>query len=134
MKSHEGKKNLKIFYIIVVAVVYVLSYAIGHISVLKWLDGSSFTICPFKNLFHISCPGCGLGRGFIAIFKGDFISALQYNPLSLLIFFFSLFFILYSFLSIIYKPISVQISDSAKNKIYKISTIILIGIWIYRIW
>ena len=35
--------------------------------------------CPFRILFHIDCPGCGLTRAFIAFFTGNISKALHYN-------------------------------------------------------
>ena len=46
----------------------------------------SIPLCPIKNIFGISCPGCGMTRGFIAILKLDFISAIRYNVLSIPLF------------------------------------------------
>ena len=38
--------------------------------------------CLIKRSIGISCPTCGLTRGFLAIFDLDFYSALKYNILS----------------------------------------------------
>ncbi len=38
--------------------------------------------CLFKNFFHISCPGCGLTRAFIAIFNFNFLESFSYNILA----------------------------------------------------
>lgn len=46
----------------------------------------SVPLCPIKNIFNISCLGCGLTSGFIAILKFDFASAFRYNILSIPIF------------------------------------------------
>ncbi len=40
-----------------------------------------FPICPLLNLTGIACPGCGLTRGFHALFHGDFVRALDYNAM-----------------------------------------------------
>lgn len=40
-----------------------------------------FPQCPFHALTGMNCPGCGLTRGFHALFHGDILSALHYNAL-----------------------------------------------------
>ncbi|MGN0992472.1 MAG: DUF2752 domain-containing protein [Bacilli bacterium] len=53
--------------------------------------------CLFKTIFNIPCPGCGLTRGFRALFKGNLIEAFNYNILTIPIF---LFLIISAFLII----------------------------------
>lgn len=48
-----------------------------------------FPVCPLYALTGIHCPGCGLTRGFHALFHGDVLTALQFNALLPL---FALFF------------------------------------------
>lgn len=38
-----------------------------------------FPVCPLHAATGLNCPGCGLTRGFHALFNGDFTQALQYN-------------------------------------------------------
>jgi len=45
------------------------------------LDGSYFTICTFKIVTGLPCPGCGLTHSFCSIGKGDFNEAFAYNLL-----------------------------------------------------
>ena len=40
-----------------------------------------FPLCPLHALTGLSCPGCGLTRGFHALFHGDIAAALQLNLL-----------------------------------------------------
>jgi hypothetical protein len=37
--------------------------------------------CPLLSLTGLACPGCGLTRGFHALFHGDLIGALDLNAL-----------------------------------------------------
>ena len=53
-------------------------------------DGQYFTICGFKNLTGLPCPGCGLTHSFCAIGKGDMGSAFAYNFLGPPLFLFSI--------------------------------------------
>lgn len=40
-----------------------------------------FPVCPLYSLTGYACPGCGLTRGFHALFHGDIIGALDFNLL-----------------------------------------------------
>jgi len=40
-----------------------------------------FPVCPLFSLTGIHCPGCGLTRGFHALFHGDVLTALHCNAL-----------------------------------------------------
>ena len=42
----------------------------------------NFTIpCLFHEIINLYCPGCGITRMFLALFKLDFYQAFRYNPL-----------------------------------------------------
>ena len=38
-------------------------------------------VCPLYSMTGLACPGCGLTRGFHALFHGDILTALGYNAL-----------------------------------------------------
>jgi hypothetical protein len=40
-----------------------------------------FPRCLFHELTGFACPGCGLTRGFHALFHGDLLAALHYNAI-----------------------------------------------------
>ena len=40
-----------------------------------------FPVCPLYSMTGFACPGCGLTRGFHALFHGDVMGALDYNAL-----------------------------------------------------
>ena len=49
-----------------------------------YLDPSTahfFPVCPLFALTGFACPGCGLTRGFHALFHGDVLTALDFNAL-----------------------------------------------------
>jgi len=58
-------------------------------------EGVSFTsdrtlalpsLCAFRALSGLNCPGCGLTRSFIALSHGDWRGAWQFNPVGLLVY------------------------------------------------
>lgn len=61
----------------------VVAAAAGTI-VVSYFDPSSynfFPVCPLFKLTGFACPGCGLTRGFHALFHGDVLTALHFNAL-----------------------------------------------------
>lgn len=36
-------------------------------------------VCPFRAFLHVECPGCGLTRAALYLFKGDLSKSLHYN-------------------------------------------------------
>jgi hypothetical protein len=64
-----------------------ISSIVGGYLVLVILDDLStyqhHTFCIFKLVTHIPCPGCGMGRATLELFKGNIISSLNYNILSI---------------------------------------------------
>ena len=52
--------------------------------VVSYFDPSTynfFPVCPLFKLTGLACPGCGLTRGFHALFHGDVLTALHFNAL-----------------------------------------------------
>lgn len=75
----------------ILAATGVLAVAAG--SAVVWFFNPSnvsfLPVCPLYSMTGIACPGCGLTRGFHALFHGDVLTALDFNallPLFLLIF------------------------------------------------
>lgn len=61
-----------------------------------------FPVCPLFKLTGIHCPGCGLTRGFHALFQGDVLTALHFNAL-LPIFAFVIGFLIVSMLLVVWR-------------------------------
>jgi hypothetical protein len=61
-----------------------------------------FPVCPLYSLTGSHCQGCGLTRGFHALFHGDVITALHYNAL-LPVFAFLFAFIFISLILIVWR-------------------------------
>lgn len=123
--------NYKITFclVIIMALMYFEALCSQYISV-------PIVMCPFKAITGLPCPGCGGIRASQSILKGDFMSALQTNPLSCL---FILFFIMMIFWSLYdgYKKQNTLLDFLTKkwNK-YVILTcfIIILSNWIWNIY
>jgi hypothetical protein len=67
----------------------VATFALFFVAV--WRDPSVLTTfpppCIFRKATGIHCPGCGSTRALRALFQGDFLAALRYNPLSVAVLF-----------------------------------------------
>ncbi len=64
-------RNLIYFFILVIYV--------------KFLEIHGVT-CPFKMIFKIPCPTCGVTRALLALLRGDIASYMKFNPMALPLF------------------------------------------------
>ena len=78
------KKNKSIFIIIIILIIYFLAGNKLHL----------YLFCPINKLFHINCPGCGVTRMIVSIFKLDFAKAFRYNQVLFILFPFGLFLLI----------------------------------------
>jgi hypothetical protein len=53
----------------------------GVVSYFEPASTGFFPVCPLYSLTGFACPGCGLTRGFHALFHGDVLGALDYNAM-----------------------------------------------------
>ena len=97
---------------------------------------NNHTLCLFKNITNVPCPGCGMYRGTYALLNGDFLLAHQHNILVSVINLFFLFFVITIFYDIAYdsKVTEKNINIITRNKIslLLIFTVIIIS-WLYNI-
>lgn len=47
-----------------------------------WSHGDHRTLCLFKALTGIACPGCGMGRATLALLHGDVQASLAFHALA----------------------------------------------------
>jgi hypothetical protein len=96
----------------VLAAVGVSAFGVGSFFV--WYYNPSnvnfFPVCPLYSLTGMACPGCGLTRGFHALFHGDILTALDYNALlPFYLFIFGYFFVSMFLVAIKGRGLSFQI-------------------------
>lgn len=53
----------------------------GYVAYFDPSTTNLFPVCPLYALTGFACPGCGLTRGFHALFHGDVLTALDFNAL-----------------------------------------------------
>jgi len=80
-------KFLRAVAILIVLSVVAVSAAHLIFGFTSLLADSYPTICPFRNITGLKCPGCGIAHGFLALAQGDFLRAWNYNVLSVPLFF-----------------------------------------------
>lgn len=84
------------------------------------------SLCLVKNIFGISCFGCGLTRGFICILELDFKKATQYNVLSIPLFIGILLYMMLVFIDIIFSKDYVEWLEKILSKKYMLAVYISI--------
>lgn len=45
----------------------------------------SQSLCPSMYFFHFRCPGCGMTKAMVSLYRGDILESLRYNPLGIVI-------------------------------------------------
>ncbi len=112
------KKN----HIIIIIIVFGLSFILNLFNI---------RICPFFNLFHIPCPGCGMTRAFILLLQGNIIQSLKYNFLLIPLCIFIIIYLIIIFTNNT-KKLNIFINKYKKILIILL-TILTIALWITNI-
>ncbi|HXG85063.1 MAG TPA: DUF2752 domain-containing protein [Pyrinomonadaceae bacterium] len=84
-----------------------------------------FPVCPLYQLTGLSCPGCGLTRGFHALFGGDILGALHFNAL-LPVYFFVFAYLLASMFSVAVRGRGISLNIFRPNWIWSFLIIALV--------
>lgn len=114
------KKIDKGFYLLTVTVIGV--YAVSVL-----ITGNGIP-CYIKELTHFYCPGCGITRMFISLFKLEFYQAFRYNPLIFILLFLTLLFFMVNF--IYHKRYNKKIKIT--NTVYLILLIVIVTFGVMR--
>lgn len=59
-----------------------------------WLELHAMP-CLYKKYFGVDCPGCGMQRAVIELFKGDIFKSLQYYPACIPLFIMIIFLVMH---------------------------------------
>ncbi|MET0754065.1 MAG: DUF2752 domain-containing protein [Pyrinomonadaceae bacterium] len=88
------KRASNIERILAAAAVFTGSAAVFLVAYFNPVTAGFFPVCPLYSMTGLHCPGCGLTRGFHALFHGDVLSALHFNA------FVPVYFLLFAYLGI----------------------------------
>lgn len=93
----------------------------------------SFTICLFKNITGIPCPGCGMTRAFLFLGHGKIHEATMLNPNSLLAFTIIIFLWINKAVYIATgKEVRVYLTRREKILAYLLSGLSMLAVWVYN--
>ncbi len=69
----QAKKDLKKYWYLLILIFFLVMLRIFSVE-----------NCLIHLVFKIPCPGCGLTRAYLSLFKGNVIKAFEFHPLFLL--------------------------------------------------
>ena len=79
ISCNEAKKSRRVATAALIGLTCVLLASVFYAPSPVDADGHYFTLCGFKALTGLPCPGCGLTHSFCAIGKGDLRKAFAFN-------------------------------------------------------
>lgn len=128
--------RLVIFYIIII-----LGWLAGGYVIVADSTLTNQGLCFSKSIYGVSCPGCGMGRGFVKMSQFNIAQAFLYNPFSIIAFLFWSVLPLWLIADVIRKKQSLYAfydgfnSFVKKNKTIGILLIVLIlANWVWNIY
>ena len=93
-----------------------------------------FTVCLFKNIFGIPCPGCGMTRAFLFIAHGDIRSALELNVNSLAVFIAVIVLWLQFAVNVITgKEIRIHLERRENYFVFVVAVVAMMSGWVYNL-
>jgi hypothetical protein len=101
-----------------------------------WLTAADFpseSMCIFRHVLHLDCPGCGLSRAFLLIPRGYWQEALAFNAGSVpLYFFFAYLFVQQGSEHVIKRGLRYKIPQETLALWILAIVLILLGQWVYK--
>ena len=92
-KGGEGMKRLSVYqkkaiFWIIVSNALAILISVAYTLLIESLTDGGVTICAFKDLTRLYCPGCGGSRSVAHLLKFDFYSSFRsYPPMFVMLFF-----------------------------------------------
>lgn len=76
--------NRNKFYLILF-IACLAGYVWLYFNVTNFFENKSIGGCLIKHVTNIPCPSCGVTRSVVSLIRGDFIGALNFNPIGYLV-------------------------------------------------
>lgn len=117
---------------------FYISVSIVCVTGLAWLtlsytiQGTEFFFCPFKAIFGLPCPLCGLTHAFHYLFRGEFTCAILSNPLIIFVPI-GLFIPIVIYDLLCHNQYTWLLFQSVYPKICSIFYPMLLTVWLYKI-
>ncbi len=93
-----------------------------------------FSICLFKNIFGIPCPGCGMTRAFLFLGHGEIHDAFTLNP-NVFLAFFIVLFLWFNKITLLLtgKEVKIHLTHREKVLVYILAGFAMIAVWVYNL-
>lgn len=92
------------------------------------------SFCLFHSITGLPCPSCGMTRAFIAIGNGDLISAISFNPASILVYITTCVGLVLALLQVATgKKYIGRLWTKVKRKVFPIALAVMTVAWSYNL-
>ena len=92
------------------------------------------SFCLFHSITGLPCPSCGMTRAFIAIGNGDIISAISFNPASILVYITICIGLALALLQVVTgKKYIEALWTKIKGKVFPITLAVMVVAWSYNL-
>jgi hypothetical protein len=109
---------------------------IGYcLALLIFIFAGQHYVCPFKYFLNIPCPGCGMTRAIFCILHLNFIGALKYNILSIIVFLWLVLYFIFMIYDLIFSKdfLNKFLHMKLKSYHYAILVIMMLLSWFINI-